>query len=476
MKALLLEGGKRPSRQIREELGTKGITITPVEDIPACISALEADRDQLVIIDLDLFRKGIEALPKIREISPEIVIVVMASLERLAVVDEALQEGAWDFVIKQPDLSHLQEIPQVIAKSAEKKKLRAEAEHYLEEAKWLMTGLQECRDGVFIADQQDKIVFTNPALCTGLGYKPDELIGKPVNIIAPSLEGKKSSWKESPQPFPHKQWEGKTELKKKDGSDLSISGKMTRILDKGGEAKALIGICFFQSQQDSETVREDVLTRITEDLKAPVAAMIGYLEIVSTIGPHQAEPNQLMSIQRVHVLARRLFDIVSNHTGALEIDSGKFEVQKGKLEIAQILELAVSDRKGEANVKNIDIVLETGDKLPPLFVDAVQIERAVGILLSNAINLSPLGGSVILSTKLNGKEVALSVKDSGAGFSKEEVPLLFKRQKLRRRGADIDSVGLYLAHHIITAHGGRIEVQTDPREGSTLTIKLPIQS
>ncbi|MEK7783755.1 MAG: HAMP domain-containing sensor histidine kinase [Candidatus Binatota bacterium] len=214
---------------------------------------------------------------------------------------------------------------------------------------------------------------------------------------------------------------------------------------------------------------------IAEDLKSPLAAMIGYLEIAAAISPERAEANQILSIQRIEALARRLFDLVMNHTGALDIEAGKFELQKSVFELNPILESAVQDKQGEAISKKVEIVLETTKDLPPISADAVQIERAVKILIGNAINLSPLGGSVTVSARLQGKEIAIAVRDSGGGIFKEEIPLLFdRRKKLRRRGADVNTVGLFVARHIVSMHGGRIEVQSDPLEGTTLTIALPL--
>ncbi len=137
--------------------------------------------------------------------------------------------------------------------------------------------------------------------------------------------------------------------------------------------------------------------------------------------------------------------------------------------------MAVQDKKGEAGAKKIEIVLEAANDLPPISIDAVQIERAVGILIGNAINLSPLGSTITVSSRLQGNEVTIAVKDSGGGIFEEEIPLLFdRRKKLRRRGADINTVGLFVARHIVSMHGGRIDVQSDPLEGTTLTISLPV--
>src|SRR3989338_438987 len=89
IKVLLLEGGKRFPHRTREELEAKGIKVTPVEDPAACLTILESDRKQTVVIDLDLYRAGIDTVQKIHSTYPEIATIVMASLERLAVVDEA---------------------------------------------------------------------------------------------------------------------------------------------------------------------------------------------------------------------------------------------------------------------------------------------------------------------------------------------------------------------------------------------------
>ncbi|MBI2538554.1 MAG: HAMP domain-containing histidine kinase [Deltaproteobacteria bacterium] len=387
IKVLLLEGGKRPSNQTRDELGAKGIQALPVQDLAACLAALEADNSHSVILDLDLQRAGIEAVQKIHSTFPNVAIVVLASLERLTVVDEALSQGAWDFVIKQPDLSHLQELPQAISRNEEKKRLKAEAGRSREESE---------------------------------------------------------------------------RLRAEAGRYQEEANKLRSALERGDGGP-------------KEKAVDEVLADIAEDLKSPLAAMIGYLEIASTISPERAEPNQLLSIKRIGSLARRLFDLVMNHTGALDIEAGKFELQKNPFEIKQILELAVQDKQGEAIAKNVDLALEAVNDLPAISVDAVQIERALGILISNAITLSPLGGSVTVSSRLEGDRLAIAVKDSGAGIFQEEIPLLFdRRKKLRRRGADVSTVGLFVAHHIVSMHGGRIDVQSDPIEGTTLTISLPV--
>lgn len=505
-KVLLLEGGKRPSRQTREELGAKGIHVTPAQDIAECLAALKNDPEPTVIVDLDLYPKAIEAVAEIHKAFPEVSLLVMASVQRLAVAEEALRQGAWRFILKQPDLSHVHEIPQAIAAALERKRLSAEAERYREEAArlkeaasqfqdvgrlreesrryrkiadMLTLAVEQSGDGVWIGEPQGKIVFANSALRRRLGYDGDDLVGKPLDALIGSLENE--GWKESSRPLPHKRWEGKASLTKRDGSQLAVTARLTQILDEKGAAEVLIGVCPESRQTPtvpdaSSLARDEILAEIAEDLRSPITAMIGYLEIASAISPDRLEPNQLLSIQRIEALARRLFDIVTNHTDALDIEAGKFELQKSRLQLNEILELAVQARKNEAAIKNVEIALETEGELPPLSLDPVQLERAFGILIGNAIALSPIDGTVAVRSQLRGNEILISVKDNGAGLSEEEIRLLFdRRRRLRRRGAEINTVGLYVAHRIVTAHGGRIEVETSRLEGTTFTIFLPAQ-
>lgn len=342
-----------------------------------------------------------------------------------------------------------------------------------------MAALEESRDGIFVTAPEGKIIFANPALCSRLGSKGDDLIGEPIETFLPSLEVDESSWTEVPQPFPHRKWQGRIAIKRKDGSELPVTTRITKILDSERKARALIGICLQPEEQvprppagnpEGEVVGDEVLTHIIDDLKSPLGAMISYLEIAAAISPERAEPNQLLSIQRIKALAKRLFDLLNDHTMAIEIEAGRLEFHKSIFPLNQILELTVEDKKNEAGAKNIQILLKTADDLPPISIDSVQIKRAVGILISNAVGLSPLGGIVTVTSELNGNEIRVAIQDSGAGFSKEEVSFLFDRKKrLNRPEGDINTVGLYVAHHIVTRHGGKIDVQ-----GNSFTISFPV--
>lgn len=482
-KVLLLEGGKRPSRQAREELESKGFSVVEVADLDACVRALMADPNYTVVLDLDLQTKGIEALQKFRVVSPDSAVIVIASQERLSVVDQALKEGAWDFIIKQPDLSHLQELPQAIRRNTELKGFRAAIGRSQRETEAWKHALQETKEGLFVANSHEEIFFANSALALLIGSEPETLLGQNVGALIPLPPSDDPSWREAQEQPLQRSWKGEAQLKKADGAELAVLVRITRLLDPQGQTSGLVGVCYLPEekisapvmQPDLDEARDVVLADISEDLTSPLAALMGYLEIASALTPNkEVEPNQILAVQRIHALATRLQNLVTSHTSALEIEAGRFPIHRNPLELHQILELAVESRQGEAGAKNIEISMETDQPLPLISADGVQMERALGILISNAIALSPLGGSIAVRSSLRENGVAITIKDSGVGIPAEDIPLLFQRRgRVRRRGGDISTVGLFVARHIVTAHEGRIEVDSDPMEGTTLTVLLP---
>lgn len=229
-------------------------------------------------------------------------------------------------------------------------------------------------------------------------------------------------------------------------------------------------------EKDEQPALAEYIQHITQDLKGPLAAMMGYIEIAASLVPEGAPPNQTISLQRIDALARQLLDLITNHINAIEIDAGKIEIHKVPLPLQQVLDLAVHDRKPAADAKNIEIVLRHGENLPSVPIDVFQLERAVANILSNAISLSPAGGQVTVASEAQDGVVRIAVRDNGAGITDEERPHVFDRTKrLRRRGGDIDTVGLYVSDQIVKIHGGRIEVESDALEGNALIICLPVE-
>jgi len=116
--------------------------------------------------------------------------------------------------------------------------------------------------------------------------------------------------------------------------------------------------------------------------------------------------------------------------------------------------------------------------LPTLTVDADRLAQALGNLLSNAIKYTPPGGAVSITAGLKDAGVLIQVSDTGPGISPAEQAKIFTsfyRGQTSGRFPQGMGLGLTIAHDLIVAHQGRLEVESEPDQGSRFTIWLPLQ-
>jgi signal transduction histidine kinase len=116
-------------------------------------------------------------------------------------------------------------------------------------------------------------------------------------------------------------------------------------------------------------------------------------------------------------------------------------------------------------------------EVPKLNVDGTRLELVVSNLLSNALRYSPPGGKVKFNLTVEGKNLHISVSDTGPGLSPEQLEKLFQRfarGQGNRESLEGAGLSLYVSKAIISAHGGRIWAQSALGEGTTMHITLPL--
>jgi two-component system sensor histidine kinase VicK len=146
------------------------------------------------------------------------------------------------------------------------------------------------------------------------------------------------------------------------------------------------------------------------------------------------------------------------------MEAGKMNLEFTNARIGQVVEEACAGLVSWANSKEIRLEKKIQDNLPELRVDPGRIIQVLNNLISNALKFTPKGGSVTVEAKLHpdGREVAVSVQDTGIGISKEDLKRVFERflQLGERRQTDVSGTGyLSIAKEIVEMPGGRIGVE-----------------
>jgi signal transduction histidine kinase len=213
----------------------------------------------------------------------------------------------------------------------------------------------------------------------------------------------------------------------------------------------------------------------SHELKTPLTIMKGEVELAlksegSIEGMKEVLTSALEEIDRMTNIVTNLLDLAR-----VDVDRGassKSEVRLDDIVIGQFERaLKLSVERG--------VALElTECKAAAVLGDPISIGQVIFNLIDNAIKYTHEGGKVEVSLKSEGDSAVVMVSDTGVGIGAEDIPHLFDRfyrvDKARTREAGGAGLGLSICKNIVEAHGGRIEVRSEPGEGSTFSVYLPI--
>jgi signal transduction histidine kinase len=159
-----------------------------------------------------------------------------------------------------------------------------------------------------------------------------------------------------------------------------------------------------------------------------------------------------------------------------QVEAGKLSLEDGSVDLNALAEDAVCAAKPSAAAKSIALTVDLCD-LPEIRGDRARLAQVLDNFVSNAIKFTPSGGSVGVTTVIRPGEVEIVVSDTGMGIPKAELPLLFQRffraERATSGAIPGTGLGLAIAKAIVTAHGGRIRVESEDGAGTTFRVILP---
>jgi signal transduction histidine kinase len=254
------------------------------------------------------------------------------------------------------------------------------------------------------------------------------------------------------------------------GIFLKIASQLSLITEKSR---------LFDDMVELNAVKNKFLGIAAHDLRNPLIVIEKYLEFlldgtVGNISEHDREP--LHAMQRS---CDRMFRLINDLLDVSAIEAGELKLDKRHMSVHDFLVETITMNSFLAEPKNIRLLADFGENTSEAVFDPDRISQVVGNLLSNAIKYSFPGTAVTLSTRRSGDELWVSIADQGQGIPEAELSKLFSdfgRTSVRPTGGESSTgLGLAIAKRIISAHGGRIWVQSTPGNGSTFTFAIPVQ-
>lgn len=238
-------------------------------------------------------------------------------------------------------------------------------------------------------------------------------------------------------------------------------------------------------------MRRDFVANVSHELKTPLSAIRGYAETLrdgALEEPAAASRFTGRILRQCHHLQALLDDLLI----LSRLESVEIPLEAQPMNIVAIAERCLETIAPQAAERHIDLIPELpagapdgggGEPGPSLAGDRGALERLLLNLLENAIKYNQPGGEVRLRVRFNdpeggGGEVLLEVADTGLGIPPDSLPRIFERfyrvDKGRARDEGGTGLGLAIVKHVAQAHGGRVEVESQHREGSVFRVYLPL--
>jgi two-component system, OmpR family, phosphate regulon sensor histidine kinase PhoR len=478
---LLVEDDPQDRNRAVEALSRGGFRVTEVTDGAECLRALSASREFVVLMGLKLpDMDGRDLLARIAASHPDTPAVVVTRIADLEVAVDAIKCGAWDYVVKRPDVSHLDDLPHVVARMLERRRRVRERNRYREEVDALAIALRGTADGVMIIDAGGRITFVNRALAEAWKQPEAAIVGRPLEefVVVPRDADPLTDILEAVAE--QGRWGGELRTRGAEPPEGVWDVTLTPIrpgeayAGPDGAARSVIGIFRDSSEAHAlEQLRADFLSMITHDIKVPLTVILGYTEMLTDPEPPPGEiPKDILT--RIRESGERIHALVCNFLDLSRIEAGRLRLDMRPFDLRAMLANTMEQHGASARRKGLSLEL-AGELLQEVVADELQLERVVTNLLANAIKYTPSGGSITVSTARREGRISVAVQDTGRGIPPDEIPHLFEKYRRVREAKRTEGtgLGLFIAKTIVEAHGGDIRVESAPGVGSTFTLLLP---
>ena len=227
--------------------------------------------------------------------------------------------------------------------------------------------------------------------------------------------------------------------------------------------------------QAQDEQRRSLLADVTHELRTPLTVMQGTLEALLD-GVYPADEANLRSLSEETQVLSRLVDDLRVLTLA---ESGALQLRKESTDLTVLIHETVHAFQVQAQAANVTLSVGADAQAPLLEIDPERLRQVLINLIANALRYTPPGGVIqvrcFVTDDVRGRQAAISVTDSGAGIQAEDFAHIFDRFY---KGHDSGGMGLGLAiaKSLVEAHGGTIQASTEPGQGTTFQISLPINA
>jgi len=472
---------------VKRILEMEGFDVETAENGTEGIKKGIANDFDLAIIDLKMpDLSGIEVLREIRQVRPNTVCYIATAFASYDTAIQATKLGA-DGYIPKPFTS--EELLTQLEAGLKKRHLIVEAQrlmldrerrllevHY--ERTRLNTIINSLADGVLVVNKEGQAVLYNPASLNFLQL--DEIVIEEyiVNKLPPEISVIINQFLYS-SVFQNSSYSAQVRIKGDNETFVEITCSPVPQPD-GSLAGVVTVIKDITEFKRLEYLKSQFVSMVAHELKAPIAATLGFINILTnkdfTIPPEQ----QIDFLNRSSIRLNSLLNMVNDLLDISRMEMKTTTRELKELDLREILKDVLNMFQLDIDKKKINVNTSISDTLLNITADLNEIQRLFTNLISNAIKYNKENGTIDISLSSSHHYTIISVKDGGIGLKPKEKEKLFseffRAKNEFTKNIHGTGLGLSLVKKIVDSYSGKIEVDSEYGNGTTFKVFLPCKS
>jgi two-component system, OmpR family, phosphate regulon sensor histidine kinase PhoR len=341
-----------------------------------------------------------------------------------------------------------------------------------EEKSKLMTALTSINEGVLILNTDEKIEFVSLSLANIMAEQYGDVGGKTLMEAFRNVELQKAF-----QEFKQSHDTVSREITLGNIDPVIMSVSISEVHGYPGEEKHMVVFHNVTRLKKLERIRTDFVANVTHEIRTPLTAIIGYLETLQS-GAIDNTDDAKRFVEIMHKQAQRLNRLVEDLMTISKIELGEVKFIFEDVYLPDVIGSVILLLEAKAEIKKMHINNLVPGKIPHVKGDRDRLSQVFVNVLDNAVKFTPEGGSITIDAEEKAGGVVVTITDTGMGIPREEIQRLGERfyrvDKTRSRDLGGTGLGLSIVKHLMLAHGGKMEIESQLNRGTKVSLFFPL--
>lgn len=445
---------------------------------------LATDYD-IVLIDLKMPDiDGLEVLREIKSSKPSTVFFIVTAYASYETAIEATQLGAFNYILKPftpEDLIHQ------VEKGLKQRRLLLEAQELRQEREQnllaiaheksrLNTIIESISSGVLLINREGKVVYFNRACLHKLQFEKLEIEDYIIEILPENISNLVKnifSDHSTDKSFT-------TEVEILPNGELVIEATCSPVPHPDGTfAGVVVVLKNITGLKKIEQLKSQFVSMVAHELKTPMAAVLGYLDILIDESLKVSEEKKIEYLTRSDIRLKGSLELVNDLLDISRMEMATNQREIGDVSVKEIVDQAIELQDLEIGKRNLHVYLNIDVDLPYLRLDIEEAKKIINNLISNAVKYNRENGSVTVKSYSKNNYVVIEIEDTGIGLKENEVNKLFQQfyrvKNKYTRAISGTGLGLSIVKRLVETNHGNIDVESEYEKGTKFKILFPFK-